>query len=165
MNNRLLIAVFAASSALAGCSSHAEDEVSIELGRLNSDVENEAPIESGRFITVYTSAISLRAWNPAQNVTADVDRTAETVVFATPDGRKMSFSITTLPKDQWRPDCAVMGGFVLSELAPISPAPVTLAGLTFPNPALYAKCGPDRLVLCNRDSIDSGDFVAFDRVR
>lgn len=165
MDNRLFIAVLAASSALAGCSSNAENEASIESGRLISNVENEAPIESGRFITVYTSAISFGAWNPAQDVTADVDRATETVVFATPDGRKMSFSITTLPKDQWRPDCAVMGGFVLSEIAPISPAPVTLAGLTFPKPALYAKCGPNRLILCNRDSIDSGDFVAFDRVR
>jgi hypothetical protein len=153
MNNRLAIVVLTSImfATLAGC------------GPTNQ-TQTEAPIESGSFITVYTSTVSPDKWDATQNVTADVDRVSETVVFTLPDSTKLSLKITARPKDQWRGDCATMDSVVLSEIASISPAPVTLAGLTFTTPALYAKCGPDRLVLVESNSIDTGAFVAFDRV-
>lgn len=124
----------------------------------------EAPIETGSFEAVYSSEVDSDDWKDADAITAVVDRKSETVVFTLADGSRKTLRIASRPKEKWQGDCATMNDAVLCEVADLSPAPLELASLTFTAPLLYAKCGPERLILAE-SPLEGGPFIAFNRVR
>jgi hypothetical protein len=159
LRTAILSALMLAS--LAGYASSRIEASRVEASRFGPIAE--APIETGRFKAVYSSNLNPGDWSGADALTADVDRQRETVVLTLADGSQKTLYIGSRPKEMWPGDCATFDGYVLSEVADLSPAPLVLPSVTFTAPLLYAKCGRDRLVL-SESPLESGAFIAFNRV-
>ncbi len=94
-------------------------------------------------------------------VTARLDRGAKQLVFTMADGSRQTLTFSPRPANQWQGDCATMDGYVLDEVADLSPAPLRLESMTFATPLVYAKCGPRRMILA-RGVADEAFSLVFD---
>ncbi len=100
-------------------------------------------------------------------ITANLDRTSNQLTFSMQDGTQKVLSFTSRDKSQWQGDCRTMGSYVLDEVADLAPAPLQLESMVFNIPLVFAKCGPNRMILSITTSqIDSSaPVLIFDLIK
>jgi hypothetical protein len=99
-------------------------------------------------------------------ITANLDRTSNQLTFSMQDGTQKILSFTPRDESQWQGDCRTMGSYVLDEVADLAPAPLQLESMVFNTPLVYAKCGPNRMILSitTSESDSSSPVLVFDLI-
>jgi len=97
-------------------------------------------------------------------ITANLDRPSQQLVFTMQDGTKRTLSFTPRNESQWKGDCATMDGYVLDEVADLTPVSLQLESMTFSTPIASAKCSPNRMILSvtTSESDSSSPVLVFD---
>ncbi len=127
----------------------------------SADREVLATLATGTY-----KATAGRGYAPAEQarvlaVTARLDRSARKLVFTFADGSQRSMDFTPRPQAQWKTDCYTMASHVREETADLGPGALQIESMQFRTPVVYAKCGPNRMILGNGLD-DEGFFLSLD---
>ena len=97
-------------------------------------------------------------------IIANLDRSSNQLTFSMQDGTQKIFSFTPRDESQWQADCRTMSSYVLDEVADLAPAPLQLESMVFNTPLVFAKCGPNRMILSitTSQSDSSSPVLIFD---
>ncbi len=121
-----------------------------------------ASLESGTYHAVFGEGYAPEDEARVLAITAQLDRTAGTLVFTRFDGSQAVLQFSPRPREEWQPDCYTMASHALDEVADLSPAPLQLESLTFATPLVFAKCSPTRMILSDTPDETASGWLAFD---
>ena len=145
------IAAALALAAAAACTRAAHEDV------------QAVSLSSGTFRASYGAGYAPADEARVRAITATLDRAALRLVFTLADASHVEVAFAPRPPEQWQPDCYTMTSHVVEEVADLSPAPLQLESLTFATPLVFAKCGPERMILADTtDEAAASTWLAFD---
>jgi hypothetical protein len=141
----------AAGLALLACGVHVEDEQ-----------VTTAALSDGTYRAVFGGGYAPADEAAVLAVTAQLRRADGRLVLTMANGSQQALAFSPRPRQRWQPDCFTMGGHALDEVADLSPAPLHVESLTFATPVVFAKCGPQRMILADSPGAVGPMWLAFD---